>query len=238
MRRGRWRALLLVGGVAALVVVLLGAFGSSAPSVSVGAPASSSRLLPAGPPHPQVIALQGALRLQLPVSQARVTAIGYHAAGADALPLDPIGRQANEDLLSRIFHRIFGGGGKVGWYQLGGGEGPSTGAVDVGAPEGTSVYSPVEGVVVGIHDYVINGEKLGNVLEIQPQGSPNTVVAVSHLEADPSLAVGSPVTPGVSKLGRIIDFSGVERQALAKHTQDAGNHVTLEVRPAPTGALN
>jgi hypothetical protein len=237
-RRGRWKALLFVGGIGALVIVLLGAFGSSASSVSVGAPASSSRLLPAGPPHPQVIAVQGALRLQLPVAQARVTAIGYHAAGADALPLDPIGRRANENLLARVFHRVFGGGGKPGWYQLGGGDGPSTGAVDIGAPDGTDVYSPVEGSVVGIHDYVINGKKLGNVLEIQPDGSPDAVVSVSHLEADPSLAVGSPVTPGVSKLGRIIDFSGVERQALAKHTQDAGNHVTLEVRPAPTGALN
>jgi murein DD-endopeptidase MepM/ murein hydrolase activator NlpD len=225
-------------GLACLVIVLLGAFGSTSARVSAGAPASASRLLPAGPPHPQVIALQGTLRLQMPVAQSAVTAIGYHAAGTDALPLDPIGRRANEDLLSRAFHRIFGGGGKPGWYQLGGGDGSSTGALDVGAAEGTDVYSPVDGTVVGIHDYVIDGKKLGNVLEIQPQGSPDTVVAVSHVELDPSLAVGTPVTAGASKLGRVLDFSTVERQALARHTQDTGNHVTLEVRPSPTGALS
>jgi murein DD-endopeptidase MepM/ murein hydrolase activator NlpD len=236
-RRARWQALLLVTGTAVLVVVLLGAFDSSAARVSAGTPASASRLLPAGPPRPQVIAVQAGLQLQLPIPQSRVTAIGYHAAGTDALPLDPIGRQANEGLLARAFHRIFGGGGKPGWYQLGGGDGPSTGAVDVGAPAGTDVYSPLDGTVVGIHPYVINGRRLGNVLELQPETSPDTVLSVSHLEADPSLAVGSPVTAGVSKLGRVLDFSQVERQALAKHTQDSGNHVTLEVRPA-VGAVS
>jgi murein DD-endopeptidase MepM/ murein hydrolase activator NlpD len=237
-RHRRWRAALVAAGLAGLVIVVLGAFGSSSPSVSPSLPAGSSRLPPAGPPHPQVIALQGALRLQLPVAQSAVTAIGYHAAGTDALPLDPIGRRANEDLLARAFHRIFGGGGKPGWYQLGGGQGPSTGAVDVGAPEGTDVYSPVDGTVVGIHAYVINGKKLGNVLELQPDSSPGSVVAVSHFEVDKSLAVGTPVSAGVSKLGRILDFSTVERQALATHTHDAGNHVTLEVRPSPAGALS
>jgi hypothetical protein len=186
-----------------------------------------------------VIALQGALRLQLPVSQRRVTAIGYHAAGEDALPLDPVGRQANEGLFARIVHRIFGGGGAgITWYQLGGGQGPSTGAVDVGAPAGTDVYAPVAGTVVGIQVYVLDGRAFGNVIQIQPQGSPSAVVSVTHVAVDPSLTVGSPLIAAVSKLGTIVDFSGVERQVLASHTQDAGNHVTLEVQPAVTAGLS
>jgi hypothetical protein len=234
VRRGGRRALLVVVALGCLFVVLLAAFGSSPAASPVPTPASSSRLLPSGPPRPQVLSVQETLRLQLPVAQSRVTAIGYHAAGTDALPLDPIGRRANEGLLSRVFHRIFGGGGKAAWYQLSGGEGPSTGAVDVGAPDGTDVYSPIQGTIVGIHPYVIDGKQLGNVLEIQPQGSPTAVVVVTHVEVDPSLSVGSPVTAGVSKIGKVVDFSSVERQALASHTQDAGNHVTLEVRPATT----
>jgi murein DD-endopeptidase MepM/ murein hydrolase activator NlpD len=233
VRRSRWKALLLLGSIAAFVVVLFAAFGASSPRVSALAPAGSSRLLPSGPPRPQVIAVQGRLRLQLPIAQTRVTAIGYHGAGTTALPLDPVGRRANAGLFSRAFHRIFGGGGKPGWFQLGGGGGgPSTGAADVGAAEGTDVYSPVQGTVVGIHPYVIDGRKLGNVLEIQPENSPNVVVELSHLEADRSLAVGSTVAAGVSKVGRVLDFSQVERQALARHTQDVGNHVTLVVRAA------
>jgi hypothetical protein len=30
----------------------------------------------------------------------------------------------------------------------------------------------------------------------------------------------------------VIDFASVERQALARVTQDAGNHVSIEVHPA------
>jgi hypothetical protein len=30
----------------------------------------------------------------------------------------------------------------------------------------------------------------------------------------------------------VIDFARVERQALARVTQDAGNHVSIEVHPA------
>jgi hypothetical protein len=30
----------------------------------------------------------------------------------------------------------------------------------------------------------------------------------------------------------IVDLAGVERQALARYTQDAGNNVSLSVRPA------
>ena len=37
-----------------------------------------------------------------------------------------------------------------------------------------------------------------------------------------------------SKLGRVLDLSKVERQALARYTNDAGNHVLLEVHPAAT----
>jgi hypothetical protein len=35
----------------------------------------------------------------------------------------------------------------------------------------------------------------------------------------------------------VIDFSKVEQQALARYTQDAGNHVAIEVHPAATLAI-
>jgi hypothetical protein len=46
------------------------------------------------------------------------------------------------------------------------------------------------------------------------------------------LTVGSSVVSGTSKLGVLLDFSRVEDQALARYTQDAGNHVEIEVQPA------
>jgi len=238
-RHARRRALALLLVLAALVVLMLAAFGGrSDTTIGVGVPASASRLLPAGPPAPLIVATHDNLRLQLPVNARNVTAIGYHAPGDDALPLSPVGRQKNEGLFSRLFHRIFGGGGGgIAYYRLGGGDGPWTGSLDVGALPGTDVYSPVDGSVVGLRDYVLNGRAYGSLLEIQPSGAPNDVVVVTHIRVDPSLTVGSTLAAGTSKIGTVVDFSSVERLALARYTQDAGNHVELEVHPAATYAL-
>ena len=229
----------MAASTAALITLLLTAFGSGSPSTQVtSTPAPADRLLPSGPPRPQVVALRGSLRLQLPIDQSRVTAIGYHAAGGGALALDPIGRQANEGLVSRVARRLFGGNeGGLTYYTLGGESGADTSALDVGAPPGTDVYSPVDGTIVGITPYVVSEQELGKQIDIQPAAAPSYVVTLTHLRPDPALTVGSMVAAARSKIGTVLDFSRVERQALARYTQDAGNHVSVEVHPAATLAL-
>ena len=59
-------------------------------------------------------------------------------------------------------------------------------------------------------------------------------MSVSRLRPDPSLKVGATVTAAGSKLGQVLDLSKVEKQALARYTNDEGNHVLLEVHPAAT----
>jgi hypothetical protein len=235
IRRRRRLAGLVVLAIAALITLLVSAFGagrSSSPQRSLG-PAPATRLLPSGPPSPQVIALEGALRVQLPVAQSRLTKIGYHATGDGAVALQPVGSQANPGTLTRLARHVFGGGGAgARWYQLPGGEGPGTAALDIGAMPGTDVYSPVDGTLIGLTPYIVNGRRYGSEIEIQPTGAPGFVVAVTHVKPDPSLTVGSSVAAGTSKLGILLDFSKVEEQALARFTQDAGNHVEIEVHSA------
>jgi hypothetical protein len=167
-----------------------------------------------------------------------VTAIGYHASGDGALALDPVGRQANQGLFTRVARSLFGGGGRgLRYYALGGGTGPATASLDVGAPPGTDVYSPVDGTIVGITPYVLAGKRYGARIDLQPSSNPSVVVSLTHLRPDPSLTVGSSVAATTSKLGTIVDFTAVERQALARFTQDAGNHVAIEVHPAATLSL-
>ena len=156
-RRLRRLAVLFAIAVVALVTLLLSAFGGSGAPAAAPPPASASRLLPAGPPRPEIVGRIGALHLQLPVSQSRVTAIGYQGGTAGSLALDPLGSQANQGLLRRLAHSIFGGSsGGTRWYQLPGGQGPATSALQVGAAAGTDVYSPVDGTVLSIGDVVLN----------------------------------------------------------------------------------
>jgi hypothetical protein len=218
-----------------LTTLFLTAFGtgrSSAPVAQVSARVPAG---PVGPPRPQVVAMQGSLPLQLPVAQERLSAIGFHGPGGGALALEPIGRKANEGFVTRLIHRVFGGGdGKVRYYQLSGGAGPATGSLDVGARAGTDVYAPVDGTVVGISDYVLSGETYGSTIDIQPASAPSLIVSVTRLDGDPNLTVGSSVSASTSKLGTLLDLSKVERQGLARYTHDAGNHVSIEVHPTST----
>lgn len=228
--------LAVVATATLLVSAFGGASGGAAPAV---APASAARLLPAGPPELQAIAHLGSLALDVPVNQRRVTAIGYYGSADGALGLTPIGTQANAGLLPRLWHDLVGGGSAgPRWYLLPGGQGETTSALEVGAPAGTDVYAPVSGTIVGINAVVLNGTPHGDEIDIQPATAPSLVVAVSTIAPDPSLAVGRTVTADASKLGEVLDLATVETQSLARYTNDAGNHVLIEVQPAATLNVN
>jgi hypothetical protein len=236
----RFAGLALVGAVLVVTLVLtaFGSVRSQAPVASVADPATA-RLAPSGPPRPQIVAVHDRVRIQLPVPQSRLTAIGYHGASdGDALALEPLGRRGNQGLLGRVADRIFGPdrAGLV-WYQLGGGLGHATSAIDVGAPPDTDVFAPVDGTVVGMSNFVLNQTVYGVRVDIQPTSAPALVVRVSRLSPDPVLTVGSAVVAAKTRLGTVIDLADVEEQALAGFTQDAGNHVTIQVRPAANFAL-
>jgi hypothetical protein len=231
-RRARRFALLVLLAAVFVVALALTAFGSGSaqPQLALAKtplPSVQTR------PLPEIVAMRGGVRLQLPIAQARVTAIGYSAAQG-ALSLSPVGHQANEGLLSRVVHGVFGGGGGgPRWYQLGGG---GTTSLDVGAAAGTDVYAPVDGIVAAIRPFIVEGKQYGAEIDIQPQNSPSLVVAVSQLAADPALTVGSAVVSGATKIGTVVDLASVEQQALAQYTNDGGNHVAVVVRSAPIAA--
>jgi hypothetical protein len=238
IRRRRLAVLVVVTAVAAGVLLVTAFGGGDHPAVSLTAPASASRLLPAGPPELQAVAKLGSLTIELPVNQRRITAIGYHAAADGALELAPLGSQANQGLVRRVVHAIFGGGsGWPHWYLLSGSQGTGTSALDVGAQPGTDVYAPVAGTIVGIEKVILDGKVHGQRIDIQPTDAPSLVVSVANIAADPSLTVGAAVRAGASKLGELLDLSHIETQTLARYTNDAGNHVLVEVHPAATLAI-
>jgi hypothetical protein len=235
-RRTRRFALLTLLAIVLVIALLLTAFGGGASQslqrisvAEIGAPTQTQ-------PYPQIVAVRGPVRLQMPIAQGRTTAIGYHTADDGAMTLAPIGQQGNEGVVQRVFHAVFGGaGGHPLWYQLDGG---ATSALDVGATPGTDVFSPVDGTIVGVSPYVVAGHRFGSRIDIQPQSAPSLVVTLTQLRSDPAIRVGLNVVSGRTKIGSVVNLAPYERQALAKYTNDAGNHVSLEVRPAAALVLN
>jgi hypothetical protein len=221
----------VVVGILAVGTLLLTAFDDA--GVERTASARPAPLpVTSAPPEPQVLATVGNLRVQSPVAQGGVTAVGFHGSRDDALVLQPAGPQANEGLLARLWRRITGSSKRgFAWYQL---ESGALRTLDVGAVAGTDVYSPVDGTVVAIRDHIVSGRKVGAEIELRPTSAPSLVVALQNVRPDEALTVGANVAAGSSKLGRVVDISRFEKQALARVAPDRGNNVAIQVFPSAT----
>src|SRR5205085_11535602 len=87
-RRARRFALLTLLAIVLIVALALSAFGGGARPVealAVGNIVASKQTKP----FPQIVALHGVIRLQLPVVQGQATAIGYHSSSDGAISLKP-----------------------------------------------------------------------------------------------------------------------------------------------------
>ncbi len=194
--------------------------------------APATRILPSGPPRAQTLARQDALVLLVPIQQSRVTAILFHpVAGASGLPLEPVGQPVDEGIFGRIvaaFAADTAGGPR---YSVSG----DPTAVDVGAPVGTDAYAPVDGKVLSITPLIVEGVAYGDQIAVEPVANPGVVVVATGISADPKLSVGTPVSTrpdAWTKLGRVVDVTGALDPVLSRYTQDGGNRLQLEVRPA------
>jgi len=228
--RARRFAVAAVIAVLAVATLALTAFDgeTSPPAVSRPAPLPVTSV----PPDSQVLATVGNLRVQSPVAQGGVTAIGFHGSAEGALELKPVGPQRNEGLLARLWRRITGASKSgLAWYQLSGGP---LRTLDVGAVAGTDVYSPVDGTIVAIRDQVVSGNVVGSEIELRPSSAPSLVVSIQNVRPDPELTVGGNVAAGASKLGVVTNISRYERQALAHYAAEGGNNVAIQVYPSAT----
>jgi len=219
----------VVVGSLGLVTLLLTAFDdtSGSPAVVSSVPRQP---VTSAPPEPKVLATVANLRIQSPIAEGGVTAVGFHGSEEGPLVLQPVGPQANEGMLARVWRRITGSAREgLAWYQL---ESGSLRTLDVGAVAGTDVYSPVDGTVVAIRSQLISGRAVGVEIELRPISAPSLVVTLRNVRADRGLTVGANVVAGSSKLGRVVNIAAHERQALAGYATDAGNNVSIQVQPS------
>ncbi len=219
LQRRRRRAV-LSAAIPAIVVALLTAalwvvLGSSGETPGGETSVVEIPLGPGDRPKDIAIARAGLVELRLPVDQTRITAIAFHASdNPSAVELQPVG-----DLEYHTAPRDGRGG-------------PERAGLDVGAPAGTLVFSPVDGVVVGVSDWILRGRVQGYQVSLEPQNAGDVLVVLTHLAphaGSPRPRVGQAVRAGTSPLGEVLDLSGVVEQELAQFTADSGNHVAIEV---------
>jgi hypothetical protein len=244
-RTARLVAITSVVAVAAIVFVvwLVGMLGREVvaetdTNAATGATSAVSTAAPieqTGPPTPQTLAQtvvdQGStvLRLQLPIRREAVTGIGFGPRRErGVIELEPMGTRANTSWLRRTTQRFLATApaGDLRWYRLAQGT-PSM--VTVGALPGTEVYAPIDGKVLTISDYVVDGEQRGVLVQLQPLGDGSTVVVLRNLDPASDLAVGTTVSQSVTKLGTVRDMEGAVESPLADYTHDTGSGVDIYV---------
>ncbi len=104
----------------------------------------------------------------------------------------------------------------------------ATTAVDIGAPEGARLLSPISGIVVELKQYNAYGSIPDFHLEIQPDGAdPRYRVALIHF-SDPMVAVGNRVVAGKTPLG-IVHNLGTSQEQLNEYCPGEYPHVHMQI---------
>lgn len=220
----RRRRLLAVSlAVLAAMALVIAAFAQTS--------GAENQALPIDPNNAEtdtVLAEAAGLSISSPIRPEEITGLGYHPEGESLIEMSPRG----ENLSVNAFLGLLTMGStpeEIRYHVMPPASrlGSRTGALDVGAEAGTTVYSPVNGTVVAIRpDPVLqDGAK---VVEIKPVDAPELRVSVS-LVGDIESEVGpkSPVTAGITALGSVADSAEVLKPQLAGYTSGSGNHVTV-----------
>ncbi len=215
-------ALLLALGAVALVFAVF---------VQARASGTAERAVPIDPNNadPDTVLAQAArVGISTPVRPASLSGLGYHPEGESLAAMQPRGENLSANALLGLLSREETPE-KIHYYIMdaAGREGPQTGALDVGAMTGTTVYAPVSGTVTAIRpDPTVEN---ANVVEIKPDANPNVRVNVSLVRSDGDAGVNDHVTAGTTELGTVADSAEVLDPQLSSYTTDAGNHVTVSV---------
>src|SRR5215218_5376193 len=158
-------SLLVLGAVALVFAVFVQARASD----------TAERAVPIDPNNAgpdTVLAEAAGVSISTPIRPASLTGLGYHPEGESLAAMKPRGKNLSAnaflDLLSRgetperIHYYVMDAAGRGG---------PQTGAIDVGAMTGTTVYAPVPGTITAIRpDPMVQN---ANIIEIKPDANPD-----------------------------------------------------------------
>src|SRR5215207_5234058 len=221
-RRRLMAALLLLLGAVALVFAVF---------VQSRVSDTTERAVPIDPNNAgpdAVLAEAAGVSISTPIRPASLSGLGYHPEGESLARMEPRGKNLSANAVFGLFSR-----GetpeRIHYYVMdaAGRGGPQTGALDVGAATGTTVYTPVTGTVTAIRpDPMVQN---ANVIEIKPDANPDVRLSVALVLSDGEAGVNDSVTAGKTVLGTVADSAEVLDPQLSSYTAEAGNHVTVTV---------
>jgi len=194
------------------------------------ASAATGPVDPEGPTFP-VFARLNDRNLVLPIAARSATIIAYHPLGDErAAALIPTGVQTNDGVVSRTISRVFSGSSSIEYYVLKneGRTQDDTGSVDIGAPAGTPIVSPVSGVVTGVTEYLLYGKYVDVQIDIAPDGISDVTLSLLFVD-QPAVTIGQTVEEGKTQLGKVREPEGDLGARIAEYTHDSGSHVHLQV---------
>jgi hypothetical protein len=234
MRR-RFAVVLIVGIVVLVAILAALAIPSTTPgqvptqkgitSAAVGVPAKRDI----------TVASVAGCDVLLPVRAASTTAIAFHPVDVPhGVGMEPQGERMSGGIGSEIAG-IFDGGGGVRYYLMdsdGNDASSATAGLDVGAPAGSAVLSPVDGRVSAVRSYQVQGSHEDCEIDIQ-LSDPSIMLMVTHIVPTADLNVGDRVAAGYTLLGRVRQFPKTIEQSISQYTNDAGDHVQLTTVRVP-----
>lgn len=199
-------------------------------AVLVQSPGAADQTLPIDPNEAgpdTVLAKAEGIEISTPVRPADLRGLGYHPRGESLLDLEPRGKNISTNPLLGVFSGM-SNPEDIRYHVMNREErtGPGTGALDVGADAGASVYAPVTGTVTAIRPDPTMQD--ANVVEIKPSSAPNARVFVSLVQdVNGSVGPDTMVTAGMTEIGTVPDLASVLKPQLSSYTGDSGNHVTV-----------
>lgn len=232
--RYRWHSAAFLATMFVLALVALGAViassrAASTPLLDEHTMAAAREVGMTHEPARIPLATAGDIHIMLPIFEQEVTAVGYHPVDGDNLiTLRPNGRHLNGSFISSLGQVSQPEGPGFYLMEEGGRFGTATCSLDVGAPAGTVVFAPVDGIVAGIRNYNVRGECPDTEVRIQPQYESNMLLVMTHM-GNIQATLGQPVRAGETRLGSVRRLDGCIEQQLSRYTYDSGNHLHMQV---------
>lgn len=231
IRRRRFAVLVLAVTLVSLAVWAAAALPTSTPAKVPATVADPT--FGATPVAEQiVIARVEEVPIVLPVPSEATTAIAYHPVGTpEAVAFAPQGECVSGGGIGRRLADIFSSGGGVQYYLIdseGAGSSPATAGLSVGAAPGSSIVSPVDGVVTAVKEYELMGRHPDIQVDIRLASDPTLLLVLTHVD-HVQVAPGEEVVAGETMVGEVRAFARELDQALRAFTSDNGDHAQLMV---------